>query len=104
MELEKMEKVNEILQLCFAINQFETRQVEKTGHKPTVFFRFSGHISLLTIQIHKTGWYPKTAEDIEMEIWLYEPFEEIKEYMEECILCLKAIEERCNNEHLQQAV
>ncbi|NDO45992.1 hypothetical protein [Clostridium sp. MD294] len=114
MELEKMQKVNEILQLCFEINGLEQRQRKYTGEKPTVFFEFSGHIALLKIQIHKTGWYAyeETREyaqpDIRLEIHLNDPYKEIKEYMEECIVYLKELKNRMeksdNYEHLQQAI
>lgn len=114
MELEKMQKVNEILQLCFAINGLEARQREYTGEKPTIFFDFSGHIALLKIQIHKTGWYAyeqmgKYAQvDIQLEIHLNDPYEEIKEYVEECIAYLKELknlmETSDNYECLQQVI
>ena len=110
MELEKMKKVNEMLQLCFEINGFEARQKEYTGEKPTVFFEFSGHVALFKIQIHKTGWYDyekmgKYAKpDTQLEIYLSDPYEKIKEYMEECIAYLKELKEVSQHECLQQAI
>ncbi len=110
MELEKMKKVNEILQLCFEINGLEARKQSITGEKPTMFFEFSGHVALLKIQIYKTGWYAyekmkKYAKpDIQLEIYLSDPYEKIKEYMEECIAYLKELKEVSQYECLQQVI
>ena len=107
MELEKMEKVNEILQLCFAINRFEQRQKEKTGDKPTVLVRFSGHTASLDVDVYEKGWHEESEADKWFYIMLDSSYQYINDPMEEldnCIQYLKSLEERCNNEHLQQAV
>ncbi len=104
MELEKMKKVNEILQLCFEINGFEKREREKTGNKPTIFVDFSGHTAVLEIEIYQTGWYAKAEEDVRLSFRLNRPFYDIKEYMEECIAYLKELKEVSQHEYLQQAI
>ena len=99
-----MKKVNEILQLCFEINGFEEREREKTGNKPTIFVEFMGHTAVLEIQIHQTGWYAYATEDIRLKLHLDKPFNDIKEYMEECIAYLKELKEVSQHEYLQQAI
>lgn len=106
-ELEKMQKVNEILQLCLAINGFEHRQQEKTGEKPTVLFEFSGHIAMLTVNMYENGWHEEIKADKCFYIMLdssYQYIDEPMEVLDDCIHYLKSIEMRWHDEHLQQAV
>lgn len=104
MELEKIQKVNEILQLCFEINGFEARQQCLTEKKPTVFIHFCGHTTELEISIFQTGWYAYATDDIRFKFYLDKPFSEIKHHMEKCIAYLNELKERENNEYLQQAI
>ncbi len=104
MELEKMQKVNEILQLCFEINDFEARQQCLTEKKPTVFMHFYGHTTELEISIFQTGWYPYATKDIKFKFYLDKPFYETKYNMEECIAYLKLLKEVSRYERLQQAI
>ena len=104
MDLEKMQKVNEILQLCFEINRFESRQQRLTEKKPTVFIHFCGHIAELEISVFQTGWYAYATKDIKFKFYLDEPFDEIKHHMEKCIAYLNELKVRGNDERLQQVV
>lgn len=107
MDLKKMQKVNEILQLCFEINGLEQRQREYTGEKATVFFEFSGHIAMLTVNVYENGWHEEIKADKCFYIMLDSSYQYIDEPMEEldnCIKYLKSIEMRWHDEHLQQAI
>lgn len=52
---ETREIVKQIFNLALAINPNDTKQ-DKTGNKPTVFVRFSGHIAGVGVEIYHDGW------------------------------------------------
>ncbi|MEY8321879.1 hypothetical protein AAK894_12550 [Lachnospiraceae bacterium 46-61] len=104
MELEKMQKVNEILQLCFEINGFEQRQKEKTGEKPTIFAWFSGHTTFLTVMVYEKGYSNNVEVDKDIIIPLCGVYENIKARLDYCIQYLNKLKARESDERLQQAV
>ena len=108
MDLEKMQKVNEILQLCFEISRFEQRQKEKTGDKPTIFAWFSGHSASFEIRVYEKGWYADKKNNIkpdkQMYLYLDEPLKNVEKSLDNCIQYLNKLKERKNNEYLQQAI
>ncbi len=59
-KIEKMrrKKIHEALEMVLEINTTQKRQQKVTGHKPTAFFRFDGHIAGLDISVYPDGWYP----------------------------------------------
>lgn len=59
----------ELFRLCTEINSLEERKKELTGELPTVFFSYSGHVSLLSIQIHSKGWGKGSFPDIEFNLY-----------------------------------
>lgn len=57
MDREKnIKRLHELLDLCLDVNGLEERCRDRTGNKPTVFFRLSGHISTVTIEAYENGW------------------------------------------------
>lgn len=52
------EYIHKILAVALEINGLGPRSNEETGDKPTVFVEFFGHTGVLTVSIHKNGWYP----------------------------------------------
>ena len=105
MDYKKMEKVNEIIQLCLEINGFEKRQIEITGNKPAVFFDFSGHTAGLYVRVFETGWEAEKDADKIFYIYLDDSFEDLEiDSLDSCIQYLKSLREGVNNEYLQQAV
>jgi hypothetical protein len=52
---EAREVVKRIFDLALAINPNDTKQ-GKTGKKPTVFVKFSGHVAAVDVEIHLKGW------------------------------------------------
>lgn len=58
---EKMrrKKVHEILEMVLEVNTTYPRDREFTGTLPTVFFKFSGHISEVYVQVCRDGWDDK---------------------------------------------
>lgn len=50
-------KIEKLLSLCLDLNPTNTNY-EVTGEKPTVFFSFSGHVSMVTVSVHLKGWSP----------------------------------------------
>lgn len=55
---ETREIVKQIFNLALAVNPNDTTQ-GRTGNKPTVFVRLSGHIAGVEVQIYPTGWGSK---------------------------------------------
>ena len=87
--------VKQIFNLALAINPNDTKQ-DKTGNKPTVFVRFSGHVAAVDVAIHLNGWdsgacavdesldvirYTIYLDDEDFIAWddEYEPYPEEKE-------------------------
>lgn len=52
----RRKKIHEILDVVLDINTTQPRQEEKTGHKPTAFFSFSGHTSYICADVYEHGW------------------------------------------------
>ena len=52
---EAREIVKQIFNLALAVNPNDTTQ-DKTGNKPTVFVRFSGHVAAVYVDIYLNGW------------------------------------------------
>ncbi len=50
------ELMHEILDIVLDTNGFGCRKREETGALPTVFLRFSGHVSALDIDLYEDGW------------------------------------------------
>ena len=61
-EKEVRNNLHKILDLVIDVNGLNPRTKIKTGNLPTVFLGFSGHVSLLEIDIHKDGWPGKEIE------------------------------------------
>ena len=57
------EYIHKILAAALEINGLGARAKEETGDKPTVFVEFFGHTGVLTVSIHKNGWYPHHTPD-----------------------------------------
>lgn len=57
------EYIHKILAAALEINGLGARSKEETGDKPTVFVEFMGHTGVLTVSIHKNGWYPYHTPD-----------------------------------------
>ena len=51
---EKM--LHHLLDLVIEINSLECRNQNVTDNKPTAFFEYSGHVSILYIRICMNGW------------------------------------------------
>lgn len=68
---ETREIVKQIFNLALAINPNDTKQ-GKTGKKPTVFVRFSGHVAAVDVEIYLNGWDSGAcAEDESLNVIRY---------------------------------
>ena len=65
-EKRKREQIHRLLDLALDINGLKPRKQAITGNLPTVFFKFSGHVGWVDIQIHSAGWDPDNCQDMEM--------------------------------------
>lgn len=71
-KVEKMrrKKAHEILEMVLEINSTYPRQRTFTGNKPTAFFEFSGHVSMVYVQVFRDGWNDKgNLDDPDHEWW-----------------------------------
>jgi hypothetical protein len=48
------------MELALLLNPADTQR-NVTGHKPTVFVEFSGHVSLIKVRVYETGWGEETC-------------------------------------------
>lgn len=97
-----MEKVNEILRLCFQINEFEQRQKEKTGDKSTISIEFSGRCAELQLVVFEKRWCADKKKKIKLDkfMCLYLDKEDVEKELDSWIKYLKELKERENDEYL----
>ena len=69
-DIEKREKLHQILDLVIDINGFEDRKVELTGDKPTAFIYFSGHTSNFEVNVHTHGYENFKMPDVRMDSFI----------------------------------
>lgn len=62
--------MHELLDAVLDCNGFESRRVEKTGTKPTVFMRYYGHTNEVEIDISPAGWFPEERTDTILDMYL----------------------------------
>ena len=68
---EAREIVKQIFNLALAVNPNDTTQ-DKTGNKPTVFVKFSGHVAAVDVEIYLNGWDSGAcAEDESLDVIRY---------------------------------
>lgn len=72
-EEEYRAKLLRVFELAMQINPTETER-SITENKPTVFLRFSGHVSRMNLQIHGEGWdyYDKPSSEFDFITYDYE--------------------------------
>lgn len=56
-------KLHEILDIVLDANGLGCRSKDKTGPLPTLFYRFSGHVAQLTVDLHPDGWSSGAGKD-----------------------------------------
>lgn len=54
-EKRRRDKIHELLDLTLDINSTMPRKQEKTGNKPTAFFRFDGHVGAIRLEVCEKG-------------------------------------------------
>lgn len=62
-EAKQREQIHRLLDVVLDCNGLEERSQSKTGNLPTMFFRFSGHVAAVMMELHKNGWKADEAED-----------------------------------------
>ena len=72
-------QAHELLDIVLDANGLEDRSQEKTGNKPTVFFRYSGHVNEMEMSLYKDGWSAMRSArpDIAWTFYLDEPLDEM---------------------------
>lgn len=61
------ERIRNLINLCLEINSLEERN--GSDGKPTVFVSFSGHVSMISIQIYPSGWKKGEPTDLNYSIY-----------------------------------
>lgn len=93
------EKIGKVIEMAAQLNSSSTSR-DITGEKPTIFVMFSGHVSLLQVQIHYFGWgdAPYDEPDYSWDIYIYEDQENVKKQLDDIIHMLEQLVEReCEN-------
>lgn len=67
---DKRKLLHDILDLVIDINGFEQRREAKIPNKPTAFFKFSGHVCDVQVDVHTDGWKPGKSVDIELQEYI----------------------------------
>ncbi len=62
-------QLHRLLDIVLDGNGFEDREQEKTGDLPTLFFDFSGHVSLARVRLHSNGWKALDNPDIAWDLY-----------------------------------
>lgn len=60
-------QLHEILDIVLDGNGFESRKRNETGTLPTLFMRFSGHVSKMDVDLYTDGWEGGMSWDHEWE-------------------------------------
>ena len=69
------EDVLKLMDIALAINGGEKRSQERTGNKPTVFVRFSGHVNDIEVDVYPQG-YRENGFFYTFDVDLNNPYEE----------------------------
>lgn len=72
-EEENRRKLHELLDIVLDGNGLGERNRTKTGTLPTLFFRFSGHVARVDIDLCSNGWTPGMTYDKDWYISTDEP-------------------------------
>lgn len=74
-EKRRRQQICEVLDLCLQINGLQSSQRRYTGCHPTAFFRLSGHVALVEVDVHENGWNNGVYADKEYCACLDQPGE-----------------------------
>ena len=72
-EKRRRQQICKVLDLCLQINGLQKSNQECTGNHPTAFFRFSGHVALMEVDVHEHGWTFGGDSDKEYRAHLDQP-------------------------------
>lgn len=93
------EKIGKVIEMAAQLNPSQTSR-DITGDKPTIFVMFSGHVSLLQVQVHYFGWgdAPYDEPDYSWNVYIDEDQENVKKQLDDIIDILEQLVEReCEN-------
>ena len=74
-EKRRRQQICKVLDLCLQINGLQESKKKYTGDHPTAFFRFSGHVALVEVDVHEHGWSSGTGPDREYCAYIDQPGE-----------------------------
>lgn len=76
-EAENRKKLHQLLDIVLDGNGFGKRSRGETGTLPTLFFRYSGHVAIMYIDLHINGWEPGTSADKQWYINIDAPISDV---------------------------
>lgn len=80
---DKRELLHQILDLVIDINGFEQRRESENPNKPTVFFKFNGHVCDIEVDVYSDGWKPYQDVDIELQEYIDKEETELQKIVDE---------------------
>lgn len=66
-EAENRKKLHELFDIVMDYNGFTERKRSVSGMKPTFFFRFSGHVAAVSIDLFRNGWNDTSERQTDRE-------------------------------------
>lgn len=76
-EAENRKTLHELLDIILDGNGFGKRCRGETGTLPTLFFRYSGHVANLDVDLYINGWEPGASSDKNWEIDIDAPISDV---------------------------
>lgn len=76
-EAENRKKLHQLLDIVLDGNGFGKRSREETGTLPTLFFRYSGHVAALDIDLNINGWESGVSADKQWYISIDAPISDM---------------------------
>lgn len=69
-ELRRRAEVHRVLDLVLDINGLGRRQEKLTGNLPTAFFKFSGHVANVSVEVCEKGWRANVSADYTSDTYI----------------------------------
>ena len=69
-EKRRRAEVHRVLDLVLDINGLGRRQEKLTGNLPTAFFKFSGHVANVSVEVREKGWRANVSADYTSDTYI----------------------------------
>lgn len=96
-EAKRRAQIHKIINLCLDINGIQETNQRCTGSRPTAFFRFSGHVGMMDIDVSPHGYCAREHK----ENWNFSVCEEDDTEILRCIRDIKEIKAGMQHEEME---